>query len=30
LVAADLYPMQFIAVMKKTAKEGGGWSFEYF
>lgn len=29
-VAADLYPMHFIAVKKQTAKEGGGWDFEYF
>jgi hypothetical protein len=30
-VAADKYPcFRFIAVQKKTAKEGGGWKFEEF
>jgi len=29
-VAADLYPMQFIAVQPKPKKEGGGWKFENF
>lgn len=29
-VAADLYPMQFIAIQKRTKKDGGGWKMEAF
>lgn len=29
-IAADLFPMQFVAVKAKTRKEGGGWIFEFF
>lgn len=29
-IAADLYPVRFIAVKVKPKKEGGGWSLEYF
>ena len=29
-VAADLYPMQFIAVKKRAKKDGGGWETEMF
>jgi len=29
-VAADLYPLKFIAVKVKPKKDGGGWSFEEF
>lgn len=29
-IAADLYPMRFIAVRVKTKKEGGGWNIEEF
>lgn len=29
-VAADMYPFEFIAVRKRTKKEGGGFSLEEF
>jgi hypothetical protein len=29
-IAADLYPMRFIAVRAKLKKEGGGWVVENF
>ena len=29
-VAADMYPFEFIAVKKKTKKDGGGWEYEKF
>lgn len=29
-VAAEMYPMAFIAVRKKANKEGGGWEIERF
>lgn len=29
-VAADKFPFRFIAVMKKSNKSGGGWTFEHF
>ena len=29
-IAADLYPMRFIAIQAKPKKEGGGWSVEEF
>jgi len=29
-IAADQYPVAFIAVQKKAAKQGGGWSEERF
>ena len=29
-VAADMYPMQFIAVKRQAKKAGGGWDIEYF
>jgi hypothetical protein len=29
-IAADLYPMRFVAVSVKSKKEGGGWSIECF
>jgi hypothetical protein len=29
-IAADLYPMRFVAIMVKPKKEGGGWSVEEF
>lgn len=29
-IAADMYPIKFIAVMKRSKKEGGGWKFEEF
>lgn len=29
-VAADIYPMQFLAVKKQSAKNGGGWDVERF
>ncbi len=29
-IAADMYPLKFIAVKVKTKKEGGGWSVEEF
>lgn len=29
-VAADMYPLQFLAVIAKTNKSGGGWEIERF
>lgn len=29
-IAADLYPMRFVAVRAKSKKEGGGWTEEEF
>jgi len=29
-IAADLYPIRFIAVQVKAKKDGGGWRFEDF
>lgn len=29
-IAADMYPFKFIAVTKKTKKDGGGWKVEEF
>jgi len=29
-IAADLYPLNFIAVRVRPKKEGGGWSIEEF
>ena len=29
-IAADLYPMRFIAIQAKPKKEDGGWSVEEF
>lgn len=29
-IAADMYPVKFIAVMARTKKAGGGWSVEEF
>jgi len=29
-IAADLYPLQFIAVKAKAKKHGGGWQIEVF
>lgn len=29
-IAADLYPMRFLAIQVKPKKEGGGWSIEEF
>jgi len=29
-IAADMYPLQFIAVMPIPKKEGGGWKIEEF
>jgi len=29
-VAADIYPFKFVAVSKKTRKDGGGWRIEEF
>lgn len=29
-IAADLYPLRFIAVRVKPKKEGGGWAIEDF
>ena len=29
-IAADLYPLKFVAIKKQTKKQGGGWSVEEF
>lgn len=29
-IAADLYPLRFLAIQVKPKKEGGGWSVEEF
>jgi hypothetical protein len=29
-IAADLYPIRFIAVRARRQKDGGGWSYEDF
>lgn len=29
-IAADMYPMRFIAVKVKAKKDGGGWAIEEF
>lgn len=29
-IAADLYPMKFIAIKPKPKKQGGGWAVEEF
>lgn len=29
-VAADMYPLKFIAVKRQSKKNGGGWSIEEF
>jgi len=29
-IAADLYPLKFVAIKKKTKKQGGGWQVEEF
>ena len=29
-IAADLYPMRFVAIQAKPKKEGGGWLLEEF
>ena len=29
-IAADLYPMRFIAIQARPNKDGGGWSVEEF
>ncbi len=29
-VAADMYPLKFIAVKRRAKKNGGGWSIEEF
>lgn len=29
-VAAAIFPFKFIAIKKKTKKEGGGWQYEEF
>lgn len=29
-IAADLYPMRFVAVRVKPKREGGGWGIEEF
>ncbi|WP_306393388.1 DUF1064 domain-containing protein [Telluria beijingensis] len=29
-IAADLYPLRFIAIQLKTKKQGGGWEFKTF
>ncbi|MCZ4064110.1 DUF1064 domain-containing protein [Oxalobacter aliiformigenes] len=29
-VAADIYPVEFVAVKKKTRREGLGWEMEHF
>ena len=29
-VAADMYPFKFMAIKKRTKKQGGGWEIEEF
>lgn len=29
-IAADLYPMRFVAIRARAKKEGGGWAVEEF
>jgi len=29
-IAADMYPMRFLAIQAKPKKEGGGWNVEMF
>jgi hypothetical protein len=29
-VAADMYPVEFIAIKKQAKKDGGGWAVEAF
>ena len=29
-IAADLYPMRFVAIQARPKKDGGGWSVEEF
>jgi hypothetical protein len=29
-IAADLYPMRFVAIKARSKKEGGGWASEEF
>ena len=29
-IAADMYPMRFLAIQVKPKKDGGGWSIEEF
>ena len=29
-IAADMYPLRFIAVRKKLVRDGGGWNVEEF
>jgi hypothetical protein len=29
-IAADLYPMRFVAIQAKPKKDGGGWTIEEF
>jgi hypothetical protein len=29
-IAADLYPMRFVAIRVQSKKEGGGWASEEF
>jgi hypothetical protein len=29
-IAAEMYPIRFIAAMPKKQKDGGGWIMEYF
>ena len=29
-IAADMYPLRFVAIQAKTKKDGGGWKLEEF
>jgi hypothetical protein len=29
-IAADMYPIRFIAIQAKPKKDGGGWAIEHF
>lgn len=29
-IAADMYPLRFVAIQARTKKEGGGWKVEEF